>query len=166
MSAPAAIRAPGLAFLAGLFAIIAAWGFEIIGGYLPCKLCLEERIPYYVGLPVLLIGLLLSSRMPRLARLLYFVGGIIFFIGSALATYHVGAEWKLWLGPSDCGGTPTIVNSAADLMAAVSRTRLVSCSEAPISLFGLSFAGWDVLSTLFVGIMSWRGVVARRDALI
>ena len=166
MSAPAAVRAPGLAFLAGLFAIIAAWGFQIIGGYLPCKLCLEERIPYYVGLPILLAGLILSSRMPRLARLLYFVGGAIFFVGSALAGYHVGAEWKLWEGPSDCGGTPTIVNSAADLMAAVRGTRLVSCSDAPISLFGLSFAGWDVLSTLFVGVVSWRGIFARRDALI
>ena len=166
MSAPAAIRAPGLAFLAGLFAIIAAWGFEIIGGYLPCKLCLQERIPYYVGLPILLVGLLLSQRMPRLARLLYFVGGAIFFFGSALAGYHVGAEWKLWEGPSDCGGTPTVITSATDLMAAVKGTRLVSCSEAPINLFGLSFAGWDVLSTLFVGIMSWRGIFARRDALI
>ena len=166
MSAPAAIRAPGLAFLAGLFAIIAAWGFEIIGGYLPCKLCLQERIPYYVGLPILLVGLLLSQRMPRLARLLYFIGGAIFFFGSALAGYHVGAEWKLWVGPSDCGGTPTVISSANDLMAAVKGTRLVSCSEAPISLFGLSFAGWNVLSTLFVGTMSWRGIFARRDALI
>ena len=166
MSAPAAFRAPGLAFLAGLFAIIAAWGFEIIGGYLPCKLCLQERIPYYVGLPILLVGLLLSQRMPRLARLLYFIGGAIFFFGSTLAGYHVGAEWKLWVGPSDCGGTPTVITSATDLMAAVKGTRLVSCSEAPISLFGLSFAGWDVLSTLFVGIMSWRGIFARRDALI
>ena len=166
MSAPAAIRAPGLAFLAGLFAIIAAWGFEIIGGYLPCKLCLQERIPYYVGLPILLVGLLLSQRMPRLARLLYFVGGAIFFFGSALAGYHVGAEWKLWEGPSDCGGAPTVITSATDLMAAVKGTRLVSCSEAPINLFGLSFAGWDTLSTLFVGVMSWRGIFARRDALI
>ncbi len=166
MSAPAAIRAPGLAFLAGLFAIIAAWGFEIIGGYLPCKLCLQERLFYYVGLPILLVGLLLSHRMPRLARLLYFVGGAIFLAGSVLAGYHTGAEWKLWEGPSDCGGTPTVVDSAADLMAAVKNTRLVSCSEAPISLFGLSFAGWDTLSMLFVGIMGWRGIFARRDSLI
>lgn len=166
MSAPAAVRAPGLAFLAGLFAIIAAWGFEIIGGYLPCKLCLEERVPYYVGLPILAVALLLSDRTPRLSRVLYFVTGVIFFYGTALASYHVGAEWKWWLGPSDCGGTPTVVSDAANLMAAVSRTRLVSCSEASINLFGLSFAGWDALATLFVGVMSWRGVFARRDALI
>lgn len=166
MYAPAAVRAPGLSLLAGLFAIIAAWGFEIIGGYLPCKLCLEERIPYYVGLPILIVGLLLSRRMPRVARLLYFIGGTVFFVGSALAGYHVGAEWKLWEGPSDCGGASTVVNNAADLMAAVSRTRLISCSDAPINLFGLSFAGWDALSTLFVGVLSWRGVSARRDAMI
>ncbi len=166
MSAPAAYRAPGLAFLAGLFAIIAAWGFQIIGGYLPCKLCLEERVPYYVGLPILAIGLLLSNRMPRAARALYFVGGIIFFYGTVLSGYHVGAEWKWWLGPSDCGGAATVVTDAANLLAAVSKTRLVSCSEASINLFGLSFAGWDVLSTAFVGVMSWRGVFARRDALI
>ena len=55
---------------------------------------------------------------------------------------------------------------AADLMAAVSRTRLISCSDAPVNLFGLSFAGWDALSTLFVGVLSWRGVSARRDAMI
>lgn len=166
MSLPAAIRAPGLGFLAGLFAIIAAWGFEIIGGFLPCKLCLEERVPYYVGLPILLIGLLLSSRMPRLARLCYLVGGIVFIYGTYLAGYHTGAEYKWWIGPSDCGGDATVVNDATNLMAAVSKTRLVSCSEAPISLFGLSFAGWDTLSTLFVALMSWRGVFARRDALI
>lgn len=166
MSAPAALRAPGLAFLAGLFAITAAWGFELIGGYLPCKLCLEERQFYYAGLPILLLGLLLSNSMPRVARLLYFVGGAIFLCGSVLAGYHTGAEWKLWEGPSDCGGAPTVVNSAADLMAAVKGTRLVSCSDAPVSLFGLSFAGWDTLSMLFVGFMSWRGIFARRDALI
>lgn len=166
MSAPAALRAPGLALLAGIFAITAAWGFQIIGGYLPCKLCLEERLFYYVGLPILLVGLLLSERMPRLARLLYFVGGAIFLGGSVLAGYHTGAEWKLWEGPSDCGGAPTVVNSAADLMAAVKGTRLVSCSEATISLFGLSFAGWDTLAMLFIGLMSWRGIFARRDALI
>jgi disulfide bond formation protein DsbB len=166
MSTPAALRAPGLGFLAGLFAIVAAWGFELIGGYLPCKLCLEERIPYYVGLPILVVGLLLATRVPVLARGLYVVSGVIFFAGSALAAYHVGAEWKLWEGPSDCGGAATVVNSAADLMAAVRGTRLVSCSEASINLFGLSFAGWDVLSTAFVGLMSWRGVIARRSALI
>ena len=34
----------------------AALGFQYIGGYLPCKLCYEQRIPYYVGAPLMLVS--------------------------------------------------------------------------------------------------------------
>ena len=30
--------------------------FEHVGGYIPCALCLTERIPYYVAIPVALIA--------------------------------------------------------------------------------------------------------------
>ena len=33
-----------------------ALAFEHIGGYLPCKLCLEQRTPYYLGVPVMLLA--------------------------------------------------------------------------------------------------------------
>ena len=29
-----------------------ALGFEHIGGYIPCALCLLQRLPYYYGIPV------------------------------------------------------------------------------------------------------------------
>ena len=44
--------APAVVSVVGLATIATAWGFELIGGFIPCKLCLQERIPYYVGLPV------------------------------------------------------------------------------------------------------------------
>ena len=41
-----------LAF-AGMIAVIATvLGFEHIGGYTPCKLCLGQREPYYMAIPV------------------------------------------------------------------------------------------------------------------
>ena len=39
----------GLLLVGGLAAIATAWGFQLIGGYVPCKLCLEQRIPYYLS---------------------------------------------------------------------------------------------------------------------
>lgn len=30
-----------------------ALGFQHIGGYIPCKLCLEQRWPYYIGAPLM-----------------------------------------------------------------------------------------------------------------
>ena len=35
-----------------------ALGFEHIGGYIPCKLCLGQRMPYYIGVPVMLLAAL------------------------------------------------------------------------------------------------------------
>ena len=33
-----------------------ALGFQHLGGFIPCKLCLEERIPYYAGVPVMVLA--------------------------------------------------------------------------------------------------------------
>ena len=39
--------------------------FEHVGGYIPCKLCLEQRLPYYIGAPLMLVALAASAmRMP------------------------------------------------------------------------------------------------------
>ena len=35
-----------------------ALGFQHIGGYIPCKLCLEQRMPYYIGVPLMLLAAL------------------------------------------------------------------------------------------------------------
>ena len=45
MTRPAARRAALLALLTGLFAILTAWAFQLIGGFSPCDLCLQERVP-------------------------------------------------------------------------------------------------------------------------
>ncbi|WP_237155138.1 disulfide bond formation protein B [Oryzibacter oryziterrae] len=167
MSAPAPVRASALAFVTGLASILAAWGFQIFGGYIPCKLCLIERIPYYTGLPVLLLGLLLASRAPLVARGLYVIAGLLFFAGVAVGSYHAGAEWNLWAGPSDCGGTQVTVTDASNLLAAMQHTRIVSCTEATFRLFGIfSFAGLNVLASGFVGLLAFRAATTSRDALI
>ena len=58
-------------FLAGAMAagVGTALGFEHIGGFIPCKLCLEERIPYYTGVPVALHAITDGRDVaPRSAR--------------------------------------------------------------------------------------------------
>ena len=47
-----------LIFLVALSVILSAWAFELIGGFQPCGLCLQQRIPYY-------ICLLYTSPSPR-----------------------------------------------------------------------------------------------------
>ncbi|MCV0427866.1 MAG: disulfide bond formation protein B [Roseibium sp.] len=144
-----------LALLGGLAAIAAAWGFQLIGGYVPCKLCLEQRVPYYVGLPLAALALILIVQKRVGPALLVLLGvTAVFAYGSGLGIYQAGAEWAFWAGPSDCGGGSAAPSSAANMLQALQSTRVVSCTEASWRLFGLSFAGWNAVASGGVAVFA------------
>jgi disulfide bond formation protein DsbB len=150
--------APAALLVLGLATILGAWGFQLIGGYVPCKLCLEQHVPYYVGLPMALAALLaaLAGAKPTVVRLLLIVAGLILAIGIYLGTYQAGAEWKLWAGPTDCGATGSGTQSTADLLNQLKNIHVVSCTEASWRFLFLSFAGWNaVASIVLVAIAIW-----------
>lgn len=153
-----------LLLLLGSATIAAAWGFQLIGGYVPCKLCLEQRIPYYVGLPlaVIALALALAKKAPPLGALLVLAVAAAFAYGSGLGIYQAGAEWGFWPGPSDCGGGTAAPTSAENLLSSLSTTRVVSCTEASWRLFGLSFAGWNAVASAGLAVLALVALVAGR----
>lgn len=151
----------------GLASILTAWGFQLIGGYVPCKLCLEQRIPYYVGLPLALLALLVMLRgTPAQGRLvvtvLLLAVAAVFAWGAGIGAYQAGAEWGFWAGPADCGGGGGMPDSAANMLNALRSTRVVSCTEASWRMFGLSFAGWNAVISAGVAVLALAGAWAWR----
>ncbi len=153
-----------LLLLGGTASIAAAWGFQLIGGYLPCKLCLEQRVPYYVGLPLGVLALLaLLTRRTGIATVLLLLVAVVFAYGAGLGAYQAGAEWGFWMGPSDCGGGGATPRSAANMLQALQNTRVVSCTEASWRMFGLSFAGWNMVASAGVAVLAlFAGYQARK----
>jgi disulfide bond formation protein DsbB len=152
------IVAPAVVLVLGLATILGAWSFQLIGGYVPCKLCLEQRVPYYVGLPLVLASLLAApaGAKPTVVRMFLIIAALIFAYNVYLAVYQAGAEWAWWAGPTDCGGGTATTNSAADLLNSLKNIKVVSCTEASWRLFGLSFAGWNaVVSLVLVVVALW-----------
>ncbi|MEO9629363.1 disulfide bond formation protein B [Roseibium sp.] len=144
-----------LLLVAGLAVICTAWGFQLIGGYVPCKLCLEQRVPYYAGLPLTVFGLLLMSRSrPGLAGGMMVVVALVFAYGAGLGIYQSGAEWGFWPGPSDCGGGSAGPADATNMLSALKSTRVVSCTEASWRMFGLSFAGWNAVASAGLALLA------------
>lgn len=138
-------------FLAGAVLVIGtAWGFELIGGYIPCKLCLQQREPYYAAIALMIFLLAVWHRGMEKAAIragLVAIAGIMLY-GAGLGLYQAGAEWGFWQGPSDCGATGGgIALDAGSLLDQMQNTRLVSCTEASFRLFGLSFAGWNMVAS-------------------
>ena len=48
-------HASGLMLLTVCFTLGGAWFIQIVLGIQPCPLCLEQRLPYYASLPLLVI---------------------------------------------------------------------------------------------------------------
>jgi disulfide bond formation protein DsbB len=144
--------------LAAAATISGALVFQHVWGYQPCKLCLQQRYPYYLGIPVAFAGAMLPRQWTRAG--LYLL--VLIFIASAtLGAYHAGVEWGLWLGPSDCGGNVGAApGKLGDLMNQLSNIRVVSCTEAAWRFLGLSLAGWNVLISAGIAALAW--VAARR----
>ena len=136
--------------------IVTAWFFQLALGYIPCKLCLWQRIPYYVGIPLAAVALVVLARGApvKFAQLALVLLALVFLASTALGAYHAGVEWSLWLGPSDCGGAiATGPAKVGDLMSAIENSKVVSCTAASWRLFGLSMAGWNaIISGMITGI--------------
>jgi len=153
-----------LASLVALAAIGGAWSFQVFGGYVPCALCLEQRISYYVGIPMIVAGGLLAARVRSslVARVLLVAAAAVFAYSFVVGIYQSGAEWSFWAGPSDCGGGDASVASAGNLLAAMKSTRIVSCTDAAGRFLGLSFAGWNVVATGAVIVLCLWGAFSPR----
>src|ERR1700759_878666 len=94
-STPAVTAALAVA-VGGIATILGAYFFQYVLGLAPCPLCLEQRIPYYVAIPLALLvtRLAMGKTSPNIV-----VGGlallaIVMLIGTALGVYHSGVEWK------------------------------------------------------------------------
>ena len=112
--------------------ILTALAFEYIGGYMPCPLCLQQRYAYYVGIPLLFIGLvLIGADRPRAAALVFAVVAIAFLGNAGLGVYQAGAEWKLWPGPDTCAGAWGLATNAGGLLEDLSRRRWPAATRPP-----------------------------------
>lgn len=146
--------------------ILTALGFQYIGGFVPCMLCLIERYAYYAAIPVLFAALALTSGNYRgLAAVLFFLVALAFLGNAGLGIYHAGAEWKFWPGPETCGGGQSLTTSAGTLLNDIQGIKVMKCDEASLRVLGISFAGWNVVASLLIMALAGRAgssALARR----
>lgn len=152
----------------GAATILGAYFFQYVMGLPPCPLCLEQRIAYYVSIPLAIIVAVGGGTATMGPRLLLAVGlGIIALtmLGNAgLGTYHAGVEWKWWPGPQECSGTVTDLGAGGDLLSSLNNVTVVRCDEAAWRFLGLSLAGYNAIISLgLAAIAAWGAVRTTSD---
>ncbi|MBE7732968.1 disulfide bond formation protein B [Devosia faecipullorum] len=151
------------AFLLGLAAILGALGSQYLGGLQPCELCLEQRLPYYWGLPLLALVLLLWNRLPLpVWYVAMAIVAALFAWGAWLGIFHSGVEWGFWPGPTACSGTGAGLNLSLDSLNDLQP--VIGCDVVQFRFLGLSLAGYNALVCLGVVVLLASAVLfqARR----
>ena len=148
-------RADGLAaalLLAGPAALLAgAYGFQYLGGLVPCEMCWWQRYALMVALALAGLGWLLGRN-----RALLVLAALAVLVNAGIGVFHAGVEQHWWQGITACAAAPAS-GSTADVMAEIFAQPLVRCDAIPWSLFGLSMAAWNaLLSALIGGFALWR----------
>jgi disulfide bond formation protein DsbB len=141
-----------------------AWFFQYVLKYPPCPLCLEERIPYHVIIPLSLLMTVaaLAGAPQKLLATGFVVIGIAVLWGAGLSVYHSGVEWHFWQGPTDCSGPLTDIKSTGALLSQLQKINVVRCDQAAWRLFGISLAGYNALiSLLMAAIVGYALLVPR-----
>ncbi|ABV93220.1 disulphide bond formation protein DsbB [Dinoroseobacter shibae DFL 12 = DSM 16493] len=135
--------------------LLAAWGFQYLGGLAPCAMCVWQRWPH--ALAVAAGGLALVTPLAAWLGL-----------GGALATagiggYHTGVERGWWEGPSTCSSGEIGGLSPDELLAQIMEAPLVRCDEVAWQMLGLSMASWNVVLSLgLAGLWALALLRARR----
>lgn len=155
-----------MALFVAVAAILGALGFEHIGGYSPCPLCLQQRWAYYGGIPAIFLALvLLTGGHPRGAMALFGIVSLAFIANAFLGVYHAGVEWGFWAGPDTCSAATTTLSTIGGTLLDQLKNapRIIRCDEAPWRFAGLSFAGWNAGICLFLSIANAKAALGARD---
>lgn len=144
---------PALVALAGIVVLAAAFAFQHLGGYMPCKLCIYQRWPFAIVIVLSLAAYVFSrGGNDNRARVLIRICGLVFLVGASIAVYHVGVEEAWWPGPTTCSGIGGGAGSIDELMAMIETAPVVRCDEVQWRLFGISMAGYNVFLSLGLGV--------------
>ena len=127
--------------------IISALIIQYWLGHEPCKLCIYERIPYFLSI-LLLIKILLFKKYEKITLFILF---LIFTVSAVLAFYHFGIEQGFF--------NESFVCKAGDLSGTLSKEQLleqlnkynISCKEVSFRVLGLSLA---IINTILSIILS------------
>ena len=129
--------------------IISALIIQYWLGHEPCKLCIYERIPYFLSI-LLLIKILLFKKYEKITLFILF---LIFTASAVLAFYHFGIEQGFF--------SESFVCKAGDLSGTLSKEELleqlnkhgISCKDVSFRVLGLSLATINTILSIILSVI-------------
>ena len=135
-----------------IFALGSAYFIEYILDHQPCNLCLIERLPYFLAIIIIFLGLSLN----RFEKFTFISLGLIFASASILSFYHVGIEQGFFKESLVCISNDEINSlNKEDLMKELQK-KVVSCKDVQFTLLGLSLATINTIISFILSVITFK----------
>ena len=135
--------------------IISALIIQYWLGHEPCKLCLYQRIPYFLSI-LLIIKILFIKKYEKITLLILF---LVFMSSAALAFYHFGIEQGFFNESLACTtGDLSKILSKEELLEQIKQQN-ISCKDVSFRVLGLSLAAINTIFSLVLSVIFVRLLV-------
>ena len=135
-----------------IFALGSAYFIEYILDHQPCNLCLIERLPYFLAIIIIFLGLSLN----RFEKFTFISLSLIFASASILSLYHVGIEQGFFKESLVCISNDEINSlDKEDLMKELQK-KVISCKDVQFTLLGLSLATINTIISFILSVITFK----------
>ena len=132
--------------------IISALIIQYWLGHEPCKLCLYQRIPYFLSI-LLIIKILFIKKYEKITLLILF---LVFMSSATLAFYHFGIEQGFFNESLACTtGDLSKILSKEELLEQLKQQN-ISCKDVSFRILGLSLAAINTIFSLVLSVIFVR----------
>ena len=130
-------------------AIISALIIQYWLDHEPCKLCLYQRIPYFLAI-LLIIKIFFFKKYEKITLLIL---SLIFIGSTALAFYHFGIEQGFFNESLACTAPDLSKTLSKEQLMELLKQNSVSCKDVSFRILGLSLAAINTVFSLFLSVI-------------
>tara|TARA_Y100000590_G_scaffold151522_1_gene174109 strand:+ start:3361 stop:3843 length:483 start_codon:yes stop_codon:yes gene_type:complete len=132
--------------------LISAFVIEFKLDHKPCRLCLYERIPYFLSILLILVILFFK----KYEKIILLILAFIFICSSILAFYHFGIEQGFFKETIACTtGDVSEMLTKEQLLEQLEQS-MISCKDVSFKILGLSLAAINTIFSLILSVIFIR----------
>jgi len=134
------------------FTIISALIIQYWLGHEPCKLCLYERIPYFLSM-LLIVKIIFIKKYEKITLLILC---LVFMSSTVLAFYHFGIEQGFFSESLACTSEDLSKTLSKEELLEQLKRNSISCKNVSFRVLGLSLAGINTIFSLTLSVIFIR----------
>jgi len=129
--------------------LVSAYIIEYKFGHEPCKLCLYERIPYFISI-LLIAKIFFLTGYEKITLLIL---SIIFIFSSILAFYHLGIEQGFFRESLVCAIENLSETLTKDDLVELLKQNTISCKNVSLRILGFSLATINTIFSICLSVI-------------